>query len=231
MIFLILALELILFIPTIYLCDGNINNYDNFLYERIKGSIKDLEKFKEFTTFLTVRAGRTGPGISIHQTISISARNGRRCRNVLELLIDNSKITLRFRWLCRLQLFADIEDSLSFLERIYFHFRPTVFASELITNNELMSVAPTSCLNKFELLQIECHRSNYEISRGFREQTETHDWLPILGGKSLKYIVLCLLNVDTRGVSTIIMLYYTFFIFIIQFYYNIFYSCSSTWCY
>ena len=82
MIFLILALELILFIPTIYLCDGNINNYDNFLYERIKGSIKDLEKFKEFTTFLTVRAGRTGPGISIHQTISISARNGRRCRNV-----------------------------------------------------------------------------------------------------------------------------------------------------
>ena len=30
---------------------GNINNYDNFLSERIKGSIKDLEKFKEFTTF------------------------------------------------------------------------------------------------------------------------------------------------------------------------------------
>ena len=37
--------------------EENINNYDNFLRERIKGSIKDKEKFKEFTTFLTVWSG------------------------------------------------------------------------------------------------------------------------------------------------------------------------------
>lgn len=74
---------------------GNINNYDNFLSERIKGSIKDLEKFKEFTTF-SVWSGL----VREFQAISNSPRhsNGRRCRaakNVLELLINKSKILLR----------------------------------------------------------------------------------------------------------------------------------------
>lgn len=72
--------------------EENINNYDNFLRERIKGSIKDKEKFKEFTTFLTVWSGLVR-GFQSIKRFQNSPSNGRRCRNVLELLINKSKIS------------------------------------------------------------------------------------------------------------------------------------------